>query len=284
MEKLPEWVDEIGYWSEMKIAIIGKYAAAYSTIMAAQRTAFYHIYVDAFAGAGVHRSKTTGKPIKGSPMVVLGVQPPFREYHFIDLRVDKTAHLRELVGARPDVFIYERDCNEVLVREILPRCRYEDLRRAFWVLDPYGMHYRWDVVCAAGRARTIDLLLNFPIMDMNRDVLRRDLSRTTGPGLRRMRAFWGDDSWRDALYETQASLFGPDYVRKVEQGNKRIVKAYCDRLQAVAGFHYVARPLPMRNSIGAEVYYLVFASAKEKPVTIVNGIFRKYRNERLPLE
>jgi hypothetical protein len=45
--------ESIGYWSEVKLEIERKYAAAYSTILAAQ-PGLYHVYVDAFAGAGMH--------------------------------------------------------------------------------------------------------------------------------------------------------------------------------------------------------------------------------------
>jgi len=44
--------DEIGYWSEVKLDIVQKYAKAYSTIMAKQAVIRRHIYIDAFAGAG----------------------------------------------------------------------------------------------------------------------------------------------------------------------------------------------------------------------------------------
>ena len=50
--------DEIGYWSEVKLDIVKKYAAAYSTILASQGK-FTHVYIDAFSGAGMHISKTT---------------------------------------------------------------------------------------------------------------------------------------------------------------------------------------------------------------------------------
>ncbi len=40
--------DDIGSWSEVKLEIIRKYAAAYSSILAHQRRLHY----DAFAGAG----------------------------------------------------------------------------------------------------------------------------------------------------------------------------------------------------------------------------------------
>ena len=60
--------DEIGYWSEIKLDIVKDYASAYSRILAAQRKpALYHVYIDAFAGAGVHISKATGEYIPGSP-------------------------------------------------------------------------------------------------------------------------------------------------------------------------------------------------------------------------
>jgi hypothetical protein len=44
--------DEIGY-SEVKLDIISKYASAYSAIMNKQKYRGY-VYVDAFAGSGVH--------------------------------------------------------------------------------------------------------------------------------------------------------------------------------------------------------------------------------------
>jgi three-Cys-motif partner protein len=61
-------LDEIGYWSEVKLEIVRKYASAYSRIMAAPaqaRTIRAHSYIDAFAGAGTHISKATGEMVPG---------------------------------------------------------------------------------------------------------------------------------------------------------------------------------------------------------------------------
>ena len=38
--------DEIGYWSEVKLDIVKKYAKAYSTIIAKQQSITAHVYVD----------------------------------------------------------------------------------------------------------------------------------------------------------------------------------------------------------------------------------------------
>jgi hypothetical protein len=60
------------------------------------------------------------------------------------------------------------------------------------------------------------------------------------------------------------------------QGNEEIVAAFRDRLKKVAGFGYVADPLPMRNSGNAIVYYLFLASPKAVAEKIIRDIFRKY--------
>ncbi len=267
-------VDKIGYWSEVKLDIIREYAAAYSTILAARTApAFYHIYVDAFAGAGYHISRATGEFVTGSPLNALNISPPFREYHFIDLDRRKASALRRAIGDRDNVFVYEADCNTVLLDEILPLCRREDYRRALWLLDPYGCHYEWRVVQAAGKARSIDLFLNFPMMDMNRRVLWRDHERVSDVQRKRMTVFWGDDTWREVAYRP-TPLFG--FEDKAD--NIAIVKAYCERLRDIAGFGHVARPLALRNEKSAIIYYLLFASHRPVAREIVEDIFDKYQN------
>ena len=61
--------DEIGYCSELKLEIIREYAAAYSKILAAQRDPeLHHVYIDGFAGPGLHVSRASGGLVPGSPL------------------------------------------------------------------------------------------------------------------------------------------------------------------------------------------------------------------------
>jgi hypothetical protein len=61
-------IDEIGRWTKVKLDILKRYAAEYSKILSSQRNPpFFHVYIDAFAGAGYHLSKTTGEWVLGSP-------------------------------------------------------------------------------------------------------------------------------------------------------------------------------------------------------------------------
>jgi len=272
--------DEINYWSEIKIEIIRKYAAAFSRIIAAQAAKgirLKHVYIDGFSGAGEHFSKTSGGMVPGTPQVVLSVKPPFTEYHFIDLEERKTDHLRTKVGERPDVFIYTGDCNEVLTTRIFPNVRYEQLKRGLCLLDPYGLHLDWEVVKMAGETKAVEIFLNFPVADINRNVIWHNPERVSADEIERMNAFWGDESWRRVAYTSIPTLFG-DTVEMKTSDNRMIAEAYRKRLKEVAGFKYVPEPIPMRNSKNAVVYYLFFASPKAVGEKIVKEIFDRYRN------
>src|SRR6266403_4111838 len=112
-------IDDSGRWSEVKLDILKRYAVEYSKIISNQRNpSFFHVYIDAFAGTGFHLSRTTGEMVLGSPLNALLVQPPFREYHLIDLDGNRIAGLNEVIGQRSDVFLHEGNCNEVLLREV----------------------------------------------------------------------------------------------------------------------------------------------------------------------
>jgi three-Cys-motif partner protein len=271
-------LDQIGYWSEIKLDIVREYAQAYSTVLAKQQPIRKYLYIDAFAGAGVHISKQTGEYISGSPLNALNVQPPFSEYHFIDLDGDKAAHLRQHVGNDPTVSVYEADCNSVLLRDVFPRARYGDFHRALCLLDPYGLNLDWEVIQTAGQMKSIEIFMNFMVMDMNMNILWRDPDNVQQSQLARMDAFWGDRSWRSKLYrKPQGLLPGFDLEEKVS--NDAVAEAFRERLRKVAGFDYVPDPIPMRNTRGAIVYYLFFASPNKIGAKIVDDIFDKYRNK-----
>ena len=60
-------LDEVGYWTEVKLDIVREYAGAYSKIMNNQAAIQQYLYIDGFAGAGAHISKETGGFVPGSP-------------------------------------------------------------------------------------------------------------------------------------------------------------------------------------------------------------------------
>jgi three-Cys-motif partner protein len=206
-------------------------------------------------------------------MVAVQVQPPFRSLHFIDLDGDKAQQLRRLTATYPNVNVYHGDCNHVLLSEVLPQARREDYKRALCLLDPYGLHLDWRVIHAIGHMKSVELFLNFPVMDMNRNVLWLDPCGVDPDDVARMTMFWGDETWKQIAYDGSQDLFG--YPEK--QSNSVIAKAFQERLRLAGGFSYVPDPLAMRNSVGAVVYYLFFASPNRIGGKIVEEIFEKYK-------
>lgn len=264
-------LDEIGPWSEVKLEIIEKYASAYSLIL--KKKNLFHVYIDAFAGAGQHISRTTRALVPGSPKIALNVKPPFNEYYFIDIDSAKVDELRRIASDLQNVHVLEGDCNTRLLEDVFPHVKYADYKRGLCLLDPYGLHLQWKLIESAGKMKSIDMFLNFPIADMNRNVLLKDTQKAQDSDIQRMNSFWGDDSWRAAAY-SRMDLFGQRH--KAE--NSAIVDAFQRRLIEVAGFKYVPDPMPMRNSRKAVVYYLFFASQQKLADHIIAGIFKKYKN------
>ena len=130
-------LDEIGIWTQIKLEIVQKYAKSYSTILDGQERIRRHLYIDAFAGLGVHKLKATGNLVPGSPTIALDVTPPFSEYHFIDLDEQRVENLQRISEERENVKVHKGDCNSLLLDTVFPLCRYEDYSRALCLLDPY---------------------------------------------------------------------------------------------------------------------------------------------------
>lgn len=271
--------DEIGIWSEVKLAIIKEYASAYTRIMDAQRReripSLRWFYIDGYAGSGHHISKTRGDLVEGSPLIALNTNPPFHEYHFIDSDTGKAAELRKEAGTRSDVFTYSEDCNTVLLNKVFPRADYSQYKRALCLLDPYNIDLTWEVIETAGRAKSIEIFVNFMIMDINRNAMRRNPDKSVVSKVAQMTRLWGDESWLDAGYDQVRTLFGDSLPVKVS--NERFAEAFRERLEKKAGFRYVPKPMPMMTKSNSVIYYLYFASQKEAGMDIVTDIFNKYR-------
>jgi three-Cys-motif partner protein len=269
-------LDQIGFWSEIKLEIIRKYAGAYTSIMKKQAWCKGYVYIDAFAGAGKHISRKTGEMVSGSPLNALEISPPFTEYYFIDLDEERAEVFSALAKENPNIHPYHGDCNEVLVKDIFPKLGWDTYKRALCILDPYGLHLKWETINKAAELKTVDIFINFPIMDMNRNVLFADFDKAEPEDIARMNDFWGDESWKDLLYKEQKTLFGETQHIKVESYHT-LAKEFGKRLKR-AGFKSVPEPILMTNIKNGPLYYLYFASQKDVANNIIKDIFSKYKN------
>lgn len=276
--------DIVDYWTEVKLSIVKEYLSAYTTIMSAQKDpSFYYVYVDGFSGPGVCISKASGEYVLGSPLNALNTKPPFSEYYFIDIDGGRADELRTYCKGLDNVHVREGDCNKVLLEEVFRSLRFKDYKRGLCLLDPYNIVINWELVERAGKMGSIELFMNFPTMDINRNSLRQDPTTITRSSAERMTGFWGDESWFQEFYkEKDPPLPIFDVERQREASNLQVVDAYRARLRDIAGFKYVSEGLPMRNRKNAVVYYLLFAGQKPAPGRIVTDIFDKYKDRGAP--
>ena len=269
-------LDKIGIWSEIKLEILSEYANAYTRLLRAKSWCKGVDYIDAFAGAGMHVSKTTGEMIPGSPQNALLAEPPFDRIVLIDVDSEKIDQLHKLRGEDNRVQIELGDCNDVLVSKVIPTLQYESFRRALCVLDPYGIHgktLKWNTIHSLATARTFDVFLNFPLMDINRNTLRKRLEAASTPDIMAFTEFWGGKDWVDLMYAKD--LFGE--LDKIGT-NRTLAGAFQERLRTVAGFQFMPEPILMKNTNGGELYYFFFASHQPIAKKIIEDIFNKYRS------
>jgi three-Cys-motif partner protein len=119
--------------------------------------------------------------------------------------------------------------------------------------------------------------LNFMIMDINRNAMRRDPDRSVPSKMEQLTRFWGDETWRDVGYATDHDLLGP---RTEKVSNEEFAEAFRQRLKTKAGFANVPPPMPMKTKSNSTIYYLYFASPKAVASGIVRDIFAKYQRQQ----
>lgn len=73
-------------------------------------------------------------------MNAIEIDNPFTEYHYIDIDKEKAETLNRLTGDRTNINIYQEDCNEVLVKKILPKLQYESKKI---VTDIFNKHRKY---------------------------------------------------------------------------------------------------------------------------------------------
>jgi len=272
--------EAIGVWTEIKLQIIREYASAYTTILKEKPWCRGYVYIDAFAGPGEFISKADReRMISGSPVNALDIQNKFNEYHFIDIDTSKIEQLQRLVAGRPEsktIHFHVGDANTILRDKILLNFSYESFKRALCILDPYGIDIEWATIESIGKARTMDVFLNFPLMDINRNAALKILEASNPEVGARLTKIWGDESWKTLAYVEQSQLFSPSVLIKKGDGNETLKRGFRGRLKKVAGFEFVPEPIQMTNTVGGPLYFLFFASHQPVAQGIAEDILRKW--------
>jgi three-Cys-motif partner protein len=261
-----------------KLGLLRKYLEAYLKILTNQPWCRGYEYIDAFAGTGKPKTREEQRFVDGSPRIALNLSPPFTQYHFIeqtDWRVEKLKKLRKDFPGH-GIAIYPGDCNKILREQILPQLPYESKKRGIAFIDPFGMQFDWQTMEALAAVRTVESVLNFPVMAINRSVLRKDPKLISDIAKNRLDQFWGTTDWMVDLYEEEQTLFGPEKVKKQLSG-KEFGYLFKKRLEEI--FPQCSSPILMANSKNAPLYCLIFAGHNPTGKKIAEDIFAKHEKD-----
>ncbi|MBI5298831.1 MAG: hypothetical protein HY877_00820 [Deltaproteobacteria bacterium] len=120
-------------------------------------------------------------------------------------------------------------------------------------------------------------MLNFPVMAINRGVLRKDQKTISDKERKRLDLLWGTKDWMIDLYEEDHTLFGIEQKKKKMSG-KEMGKVFKKRLAEI--FEHCTDPILMVNSNNAPLYCLMFAGHNASWATIASDIFKKFEQTR----
>ncbi len=294
--------DDVGPWAREKLDALGQYLNFYTKVLKNQgHWCRGTIYVDAFAGPGLSKVRTKGKPdlamggslfdetepqsdaetveyLKGSPRVALDIENPFSRYVFIERNPVRVAELRALqdeYGTSRRISIREGDAADE-IRAILDSGLDWRSYRSVVFVDPFGMHIPWAAIEAVARTKAIEVFVNFPLgMAIQRFLMRSgDIPANWQATLDE---FFGSPDWRTHAYEENVGLFGSTTLKVADSG-VRLLEWYRGRL--CEAFGHVSPARLIRNTQGGHLYYLIWAGPHTKGLDGAKHILSK--GEKLP--
>ena len=281
-----------GGWSDEKLDALRAYLSAYT--QALSKASFERIYIDAFAGAGTREVTPDSEDQlfdemlpdedagyrHGSPLIALGTEPPFHRFVFIERDSGSITKLQAQVAhnfpAKFDAVSFRHgDANQLL--QELTRENWRT-RRAVAFLDPFALHVKWETIEMIAATEAIDMWLLFPAMAVNRMLPRSGI--VPPKWATKLTETFGSDEWESRFYEKQeADMFGEETISKQPKIFEKLSDFITMRLNTVfEGAN--KKPLILRNSSGAPLFLLCFASGNPKGAPIALRIANHIINKK----
>lgn len=230
-----------GPWSRDKLYFVEYFAALFNGGMKNKWPV--RIYVDLLAGPGLCRDRANGPEFDGSPLQALKCQTPFTKLFFNDINpafVDALRTRQKLVMPQADVEYSVLDCNQAAsrIRGAIPRSA---LVLAF--IDPWKYEIKFDALASLASLQNIDLIVTFHHVAIKRNAHRQ---------LAAVDEFLDDKKWRDRYLSSEGDPSNPRTAVLIE--------TFQARLKEKLGYQYFGHPEVIKNSNGAPIFYLLFAS------------------------
>jgi len=254
---------ESGAWVAEKLDYLARYINIFETSMHDKPWRKRH-YIDLFAGPGKCFVPEIRTVYLGSPLLSLTTPQPFTDYFFVDVDPNNITTLQQRCRASS---VYDHiQCSvgdgNLIVREIVERIlaidsqhipyKWSSLNLAF--LDPEGLDLQWETVATLARPYTMDLIIHYPQMGLNRNM--RQAFAAEGDTM--VDLFFGGRDWRKIYQKCQN--------KGIYFSHRQLLDHYKEKLQDL-GYKEILRddevgdePLIRNSKRSAPLYRLLFAS------------------------
>lgn len=270
-----------GFWTRAKLAILEDYLPAF--LHASKNRASEYVYLDAFAGEGSGIDRLTREQFKGSSRIALDadVAGGFTRLRFFE-RASKAAELEAALRAEypaRDIRVYPGDCNRQIPHAL---AELQPVRWAptFAFIDPDGMEFAWETLVALARHKEnyrppgstkpnfkVELWLLFPTSGVVR-TLAHDPAKMTSADAERATRLFGTRQWR-VIYDARVAnaISGREAMGEY-------VNLMRWRVENDLGYS-TTHPLELRNTRGATLYHMIFATDHPAGERIMSDLYTK---------
>lgn len=263
-----------GAWTKEKLMVISLYLDAYTTALKNQP--FDLVYLDAFAGEGYWRPKSSEEVYDGSPRIALQVDDkPFDKIVLIEKDPADCESLRALLKDFPgrNIEIRNGDANEEVARFCSGMQRNE---RAVVFLDPFATEVRWGTVEKLARTKKVDCLLLFPLGAVARMMQRNGEPNSELKG--QLDSIFGSREPWESLYDQSPQLnLWANPAPERTGGSEAVSRVFRTRLESI--FASVTSKA-LRNSKNSPLFELFFAASNPKgapiAIRIANHILKRW--------
>lgn len=260
-----------GYWTEQKLSMLTDYLPAFTT---ASKSAGTTLYMDLFAGDTRSLSRTTGKPIDGSPRVALNATPGFDKVVLFELP-GQAARLRaEIASDFPgrDVDVVAGDCNDT-IRSVLASLSALAWAPSFALVDQYTAEVHWTTLQALSTFRRskrgfkTELWLLFA-PSMIRRGMASEKEEAVEDFTARVDALFGSTQ-RRAVHKARL-----DKALTPEQHRDELVNLMRWRLEKDLGYA-ATHAFEMFNVSGVPLYTMIFATSNPTGEKVMGHVYDK---------
>lgn len=263
--------DLVGEWSKEKLQYLESYLSAFTKATIKARNKYY---IDGFAGKGNWTVRGSLESLKGSARLALESNPSFSKCFFIEKDIDRALALKKIAEEYPvrKSEVLCGDCNEK-IKDVLNQIHPN--APTFVFLDPSGAHLKWNTIELLAKWKT-ELFINFPLfMDLQRN-LPNNPSKLQQWQIEKLNNVFGGTHWSD-IYERKFKVEGPRF------SSFSLMEIYISGLQEI-GYPFVMKSDVIKNSNGANLYFLIWVGKKHVGEKIMKHVLMKQFKKQMTID